>query len=69
MEIRDEYLYTDEHEWARREGDGVVTVGITDHAQDLLEDVVYVELPREGDEVEATYDFGVIKSVKTASDL
>lgn len=69
MDIIDDYLYTDEHEWARDDGDGIVTVGITDHAQDLLGDVVYVELPIDGDEVEARDDFGVIESVKTASDL
>ncbi len=69
MEIPDDYLFTDEHEWARKEGDGTVAIGITEHAQDLLGDVVYVELPRVGDPVEAGHDFGVIESVKTASEL
>lgn len=69
MNIPSDYFFTEEHEWARDDGDNVVTVGISDHAQDLLGDVVYVELPVEGDAVEAQLDFGVIESVKTASDL
>ena len=61
--------YTKSHEWIRDNGDGTVTVGITDHAQELLGDVVYVELP----EVDGTYgtgdSCGVIESVKAASDM
>jgi glycine cleavage system H protein len=60
--------YSEEHEWARVEGD-VATIGITDYAQEQLGDVVYVELPEEGDEVSANDTFGVVESVKTASDL
>jgi glycine cleavage system H protein len=60
--------YTSEHEWVKLEGD-VAVVGITDFAQDQLGDVVYVELPKVGDRVEAMKPFGVVESVKTASDL
>ena len=60
--------YTKEHEWVKIEGDQAL-VGITDYAQDQLGDVVYVELPKVGDRVEAGSTFGVIESVKTASDL
>jgi glycine cleavage system H protein len=60
--------YTSEHEWVKLEGD-VAVVGITDFAQDQLGDVVYVELPKVGDRVESMKPFGVIESVKTASDL
>jgi glycine cleavage system H protein len=60
--------YTAEHEWVKLE-DGVAVVGITSFAQDQLGDVVYVELPKVGDRVESMKPFGVIESVKTASDL
>ncbi len=60
--------YTSEHEWVKLEGD-VAVVGITSFAQDQLGDVVYVELPKVGDRIEAMKPFGVIESVKTASDL
>jgi glycine cleavage system H protein len=60
--------YTSEHEWVKLEGD-VAVVGITDFAQDQLGDVVYVELPKVGERVEAMKPFGVVESVKTASDL
>lgn len=60
--------YSKEHEWARVEG-GTAVVGITDYAQDQLGDVVYVELPKVGERVEQFKPFGVIESVKTASDL
>ncbi len=60
--------YTKEHEWARLEGKEVV-VGITDFAQGELGDVVYVELPAEGEKVEKDKPFGVIESVKAVSDL
>ena len=60
--------YTVEHEWIKLDGDTAV-VGITAFAQDQLGDVVYVELPKVGDRVEAMKPFGVIESVKTASDL
>ena len=60
--------YTTEHEWIKPEGEHYV-VGITAFAQDQLGDIVYVELPNVGDQVEAGKAFGVIESVKTASDL
>lgn len=60
--------YTPEHEWVKLDGDTAV-VGITDFAQDQLGDVVYVELPKVGERVEMMKPFGVIESVKTASDL
>lgn len=61
--------YTESHEWVRDEGDGIVTIGITDHAQELLGDLVYVELPEVGAEVDANAECGVVESVKAASDL
>ena len=57
------------HEWARVEGDGKVTVGISDHAQGLLGDLVYVELPNVGDTVVAGNACAVVESVKAASDI
>lgn len=60
------YLKT--HEWARSEGDEVVA-GISDHAQDAMGDLVYVELPRVGDTIKAGDRFGVVESVKAASDV
>ncbi len=57
------------HEWARLEEDGTVTVGITDHAQEALGDVVFVELPEMGDIVTAGVEAGVVESVKAASDI
>jgi len=68
METPSELRYSKEHEWARVEGD-VVTVGITDFAQNQLGDVVYVELPKVGSQVKLMSPFGVVESVKTASDL
>jgi len=62
-------LYTEEHEWLRREDDGSVTIGITDHAQSALGDLVYVELPEVGQEVEEGGDMAVVESVKAASDV
>ena len=61
--------YTKEHEWLRREDDGSVTVGITDHAQSSLGDLVYVELPEKGQEVEVDGEMAVVESVKAASDV
>ena len=68
MNIPGELEYTKTHEWLRREGD-VGTVGITDHAQEELGDVVFIELPEEGASVEAGDSFGTIESVKAVSDL
>lgn len=61
--------YTDDHEWARVEADGTVTVGITDHAQKQLGDLVFVDLPMVGKKVEAGDAVGTIESVKVATDL
>ena len=61
--------YAKTHEWARREEDGTVTVGITEHAQDALGDVVFVELPEVGQDLTAGEEAGVVESVKAASDI
>ncbi|MGB8713314.1 MAG: glycine cleavage system protein GcvH [Onishia taeanensis] len=61
--------YTESHEWILDNGDGTVTIGITDHAQESLGDVVFVDLPEVGQELAAGEEFGVIESVKAASDL
>ena len=68
-ELREELKYLSSHEWARVEADGTVTVGITDHAQEALGDVVYVESPDVGSEVVAGQEAGVVESVKAASDI
>ena len=62
-------LFTSEHEWLRREDDGTVSIGVTDHAQAALGDLVYVELPEIGQEVESGGDMAVVESVKAASDV
>lgn len=67
--IPSELKYTASHEWVRNEGDGTVTVGITEHAQDLLGDMVFVELPEVGEEVSTGDDICVAESVKAASDI
>ena len=61
--------YTDEHEWLRRDDDGSVTVGITDHAQAALGDLVYVELPEVDQDLETGGEMAVVESVKAASDV
>lgn len=68
-EIPGDLKFQKSHEWARVEGDGRVTVGISDHAQGLLGDLVYVELPNVGDRVEAGNACAVVESVKAASDV
>ncbi len=68
-ETPEELHYASSHEWARLEEDGTVTVGITDHAQDALGDIVYVELPDEEQQVVAGAEAGVVESVKAASDI
>jgi glycine cleavage system H protein len=67
--IPSELKYTPSHEWVRHEGDGTYTVGISEHAQELLGDMVFVELPEVGDEVDAGEDCAVAESVKAASDI
>lgn len=64
-----ELRYTTSHEWVRSEGDGVFTVGITEHAQELLGDMVFLDLPDEGDAVATGDDCAVAESVKAASDI
>ncbi|HZV38272.1 MAG TPA: glycine cleavage system protein GcvH [Pseudoxanthomonas sp.] len=68
-EIPGDLKFLKSHEWARVEGNGRVTVGISDHAQGLLGDLVYVELPNVGDKVEAGAASAVVESVKAASDV
>ncbi|PLX89231.1 MAG: glycine cleavage system protein H [Desulfuromonas sp.] len=68
MDFPEEYKYTEDHEWVSLEGD-IVTVGITDFAQDQLGDVVFVELPEVGDELQSGKPFGVVESVKAVSDV
>ena len=67
--IPSELKYVASHEWLRLEVDGTITVGITDHAQDLLGDVVFVELPEVGRVVEQDEEVAVVESVKAASDV
>jgi glycine cleavage system H protein len=68
LNIPEDLQYTESHEWVRIEGD-TATIGITDHAQDELGDVVFVELPGEGDTFDAGESFGTVESVKAVSDL
>lgn len=67
--IPSDLKYTRSHEWVRVELDGSLTVGITDHAQEALGDIVFLELPASGSDVEAKEACGVIESVKAASDI
>ncbi len=68
MKIDQDARYLDSHEWARKDGD-LITIGISDHAQDSLSDIVFVEFPAIGDSFEKGEVFGVVESVKAASDL
>ena len=68
MNVPDNLLYTKTHEWIRREGENI-RIGITDHAQAELTDVVFVELPKVGTQVEAQAPIAVVESVKAASDI
>ncbi|WP_456405413.1 glycine cleavage system protein GcvH [Thiolapillus sp.] len=65
----EELKYTKSHEWVRDEGDGTVSIGITDHAQELLGDLVFVELPEIGAQLSAGDECAVVESVKAASDI
>jgi glycine cleavage system H protein len=69
MKLPQDLRYTASHEWVRRESDGTVSVGITDHAQEQLGDVVFVEAPQAGRKVVAGEAIGVVESVKAASDI
>ena len=68
-DVPSELKYTKSHEWIRDEGDGTVTIGITDHAQELLGDLVFVELPEVGADLTAGDACCVVESVKAASDV
>jgi glycine cleavage system H protein len=68
MSVPEELEYTKSHEWIRREGEEAI-VGITDHAQEELGDIVFVELPEQGASFDAGASFGVVESVKAVSDL
>ena len=69
MKLPPELRYTETHEWIRREADGTLAVGITDHAQEQLGDIVFLELPEPGRKVAAGEAVGVVESVKAASDI
>ncbi|MXZ33519.1 MAG: glycine cleavage system protein GcvH [Gammaproteobacteria bacterium] len=67
--IPDDFHYTSTHEWVKVDENGVATVGISDHAQEALGDIVFVELPEPGTEIEARAETAVVESVKAASDI
>jgi len=69
MSIPADLKYAETHEWARKESDGTISVGITHHAQDLLGDMVYVENPQVGRKIKKGEECGVVESVKAASDI
>jgi glycine cleavage system H protein len=68
-EVPDDLRYTADHEWIRREDDGRLRIGITDYAQDALGDVVFVQLPDPGSQVEAGASFSEVESTKSVSDV
>jgi glycine cleavage system H protein len=68
-ELPNDLKYANSHEWIRNEGDGTATIGITDHAQELLGDLVYIELPEINTVVSAANECAVVESVKAASDI
>jgi glycine cleavage system H protein len=69
MKLPPDLRYTETHEWVRRESDGTLSVGITDHAQEQLGDIVFLEMPEAGRKVAARESVGVVESVKAASDI
>jgi glycine cleavage system H protein len=69
MNVPKQLRYTESHEWARKESDGTVSIGITDHAQEQLGDIVFVEAPQAGRKVAKGESVGVVESVKAASDI
>jgi len=69
VDYPEDLRYTKEHEWLRVEGDGLVRVGITDYAQDALGDVVYVDVPEQGTQVQASQPLGEVESTKSVSDV
>jgi len=68
-DIPGDLKFLSSHEWARVESDGSITIGISDHAQDLLGDIVFVELPEVGQSLDAETDAAIVESVKAASDV
>ena len=68
-DIPGDLKFLSSHEWVRVESDGTITVGISDHAQDLLGDIVFVELPEVGQSIDAESDSAIVESVKAASDI
>ena len=68
-DIHADLKFLSSHEWARVESDGTITIGISDHAQDLLGDIVFVELPEVGQSLDAESDAAIVESVKAASDV
>ena len=68
VQVLEELKYTNDHEWAHEEGE-VLVIGITDHAQEALGEIVYIELPSEGDEITKGDPFGAVESTKAVSDL
>jgi len=69
MNVPADLKYTSSHEWAKLDADGTVTVGITDHAQEALGDIVFLELPEIGRQLNASQECAVVESVKAASDI
>lgn len=69
MSMPTDCRYTKEHEWARLEGKGILVVGVTEYAAEKLGDIVYVELPKEGDDIKKDETFGFVESTKSVSDL
>ena len=69
MNVPKDLRYTESHEWVRRESDGTVSVGITDHAQEQLGDIVFVEVPSAGTQLAKGKEAAVVESVKAASDV
>ena len=69
MNIPADLNYTRSHEWIRTEPDGIITIGITEHAQELLGDLVFIELPEVGRELSAEQEAAVVESVKAAADV
>jgi glycine cleavage system H protein len=68
-DIPEGFYYTEEHEWAKLESDGTITVGVTDYAQKQLHEIVYVELPEVGDDAQLMDVIGALESVKAVSDM
>lgn len=69
MNVPADLKYTQSHEWVKKEADGTLTVGITDHAQEALGDIVFLELPEPGRQLAAGKECAVVESVKAASDI